>query len=530
MFQELNTYKNNLLFSAFLMTTFIFPLIGNISTADALGNYGCYDEEKNTHVRCLRSLLDSTQYGGTVPRSDGGLGNYGCYNEDKKTHVDCLRALLDQHGPYLAKGANTPHQLPPGTHPPCPPGTNCGPTPNAVTMAPPCPPGTNCDPIPSAGTMALNVEHPCYNVPPAERNGHACWNNATQEGQGGLNARITQLEIDLGTAYDGQASLNARIAQLEAELTASNAAQAPLNARIAELEKQLSDAREVHRISVERYEQSDRALRADLAAANAAQEPLNARIAQLEAELSASNSAQEPLNARIAQLEAELSNSAQAPMVTNRENQQLANPIETPIASQPNQPQSESSQPSSSSRLEEILERVQQRSQDLPDDIRSRELQRELEREAERCGRHRHRDDECIEILKKLEEIDPGRRERESARAEASRQEYRECYDSYAQGNNTVWSQGRCYDCDQAENSESNNCRKPRHATFCQARGMVWSNGSCFDCNEEFWRDRPVCENGNPIDNCTRQGKTWNDRNVGYGGTPRRLIFYGICE
>ena len=352
--------------------------------------------------------------------------------------------------PYLAKGANTPHQLPPGTHPPCPPGTNCGPTPNAVTMAPPCPPGTNCDPIPSAGTMALNVEHPCYNVPPAERNGHACWNNATQEDQGGLNARITQLEIDLGTAYDGQASLNARIAQLEAELTASNAAQAPLNARIAELEKQLSDAREVHRISVERYEQSDRALRADLAAANAAQEPLNARIAQLEAELTASNAAQEPLNARIAQLESELSNSAQAPMVTNRENQPLANPIETPVASQPNQPQ-----------------------------------------------------------------------------AEASGQGFWECHDSYAKGNNTVWSKGRCYDCDQAENSETNNCRKPQHERFCQARGMVWAGERCYDCNEDLRPGHPYCENGNPIDNCTRQGKTWNDRHV--SGWPKPT-FIGICE
>ena len=101
MFQEFKTYKNNLMFSAFLMTTFIFPFIGYISTADALGNYGCYAEYKNTHVSCLRSLLDSTQYGGTVPKGDGGLGNYGCYDKDKNTHVKCLRSLLDKHGPHL---------------------------------------------------------------------------------------------------------------------------------------------------------------------------------------------------------------------------------------------------------------------------------------------------------------------------------------------------------------------------------------------------------------------------------------------
>ena len=116
MFQSLKAYKNNLMFSAFLMTTFIFPLIGNISTADALGNYGCYAEYKNTHVNCLRSLLDSTQYGGTVPKSDGGLGNYGCYDKDKNTHVKCLRSLLDKHGAHLAQGANTPGQIPPGNN------------------------------------------------------------------------------------------------------------------------------------------------------------------------------------------------------------------------------------------------------------------------------------------------------------------------------------------------------------------------------------------------------------------------------
>tara|TARA_Y100001936_G_C15947707_1_gene598355 strand:+ start:307 stop:954 length:648 start_codon:yes stop_codon:yes gene_type:complete len=101
MFQEFKTYKNNLMFSAFLITTFIFPSIGNISTAEALGNYGCYDENRRTHITCLRQKLDSTPYGLTVPKDKRGLGKYGCGAKKRRKHVDCLRSLLDQHGPHL---------------------------------------------------------------------------------------------------------------------------------------------------------------------------------------------------------------------------------------------------------------------------------------------------------------------------------------------------------------------------------------------------------------------------------------------
>ena len=73
----------------------------------------------------------------------------------------------------------------------------------------------------------------------------------------------------------------------------------PLNDRILELENQLSDEREVHRISVERYEQSDRALRADLAATNAAQEPLNARIALLVNQLHTARESGTKLRSRL---------------------------------------------------------------------------------------------------------------------------------------------------------------------------------------------------------------------------------------
>ena len=235
----------------FLILFTIFSLLsfGLTAIAQEISSYGCENKDKKTHVDCLRSLLDSTQYGENHPGR--GSTHYACYGGDDdeklRKEVTCLKLKLDKYGPHLAKGASEPI-MPLGT------------------MPPPCPPGTNCDPTPNSGKMPLNVEHPCYNVPPAERNGHSCWNNTTQENQEGLNARITQLENDLKTAYEGQYALNDRIAQLEAELSASNSAQEPLsstrhnspslenssspqvelNARIGELGKELSTARQLN--------------------------------------------------------------------------------------------------------------------------------------------------------------------------------------------------------------------------------------------------------------------------------------------
>ena len=107
--------KQNILFALFL-SAFIFPFFGNTSNADALGNYGCGNPDRKTHVNCLRGLLDTTPYGLTVPKGKIGLGNYGCGkqagNIKKRQHVNCLRRLLDEHGAHLAKGAGT---MPPGT-------------------------------------------------------------------------------------------------------------------------------------------------------------------------------------------------------------------------------------------------------------------------------------------------------------------------------------------------------------------------------------------------------------------------------
>jgi hypothetical protein len=89
------------IFITLFLTTFMFPFFGNVSNADALGNYGCGDKNKKKHVNCLRGLLSSTPYGLTVQQSSpskDGLGNYGCGNKKKKKHTTCLRRLLDQHG------------------------------------------------------------------------------------------------------------------------------------------------------------------------------------------------------------------------------------------------------------------------------------------------------------------------------------------------------------------------------------------------------------------------------------------------
>ena len=120
-------------FIALFFTAFMFPFFGSINNADALGNYGCGNPDKRTHVHCLRGLLASTPYGLSVKQSNpssDGLGNYGCGNPDKRTHVNCLRGLLDQHGAHLQVG--NPAGGAPGMHPPM--GEDCAamPTPTEV--------------------------------------------------------------------------------------------------------------------------------------------------------------------------------------------------------------------------------------------------------------------------------------------------------------------------------------------------------------------------------------------------------------
>ena len=111
--------KRGYLFTALLFAVFMFPFFGSISNADALGNYGCGNPDKKTHVNCLRGLLSSTPHGLAVQQSspsNDGLGNYGCGNRNKRTHVNCLRGLLDQHGAHLQVGNHGGGA--PGMHPP----------------------------------------------------------------------------------------------------------------------------------------------------------------------------------------------------------------------------------------------------------------------------------------------------------------------------------------------------------------------------------------------------------------------------
>ena len=112
--------KRGYLFTALLFAVFMFPFIGNVSNADALGNYQCGNPDRKTHVNCLRAKLDSTPFGLTVPKGKRGLGKYGCGTKKRRKHVNCLRSLLDQHGPFLAKGATgqVPPMGQPGMNPP----------------------------------------------------------------------------------------------------------------------------------------------------------------------------------------------------------------------------------------------------------------------------------------------------------------------------------------------------------------------------------------------------------------------------
>ena len=162
--------KRGYLLTALLFTAFMFPFFGNISNADALGNYRCGKKQgnitKKQHVNCLRGLLTSTPHGLTVPKGKNGLGKFGCGNKNRKKHVNCLRRLLDQHGPHYAKGGaghtNATGMPPMGMNPPMPP---MGMPP--MGMNPPMPP-TGAQPVlpPTGGmpTAAMPPADPCMAV------------------------------------------------------------------------------------------------------------------------------------------------------------------------------------------------------------------------------------------------------------------------------------------------------------------------------------------------------------------------------
>jgi hypothetical protein len=98
--------KRNIMLVALFIAAFMFPSIGSVDTADALGNYGCNtpQTDRNRHVTCLRTLLSQNGAGHLSSPSDDGLGNFGCSAPTRSAHVNCLRALLDTHAPHVLGG------------------------------------------------------------------------------------------------------------------------------------------------------------------------------------------------------------------------------------------------------------------------------------------------------------------------------------------------------------------------------------------------------------------------------------------
>ena len=100
--------KTNIILIALFVAAFMFPSIGSVNTADALGEYGCETKDLNGTIVCLRQKLDGTAFGLTQPDGSHGSKDYGCGNKKNNwkdiDRINCLRALLDKHAPHLAKG------------------------------------------------------------------------------------------------------------------------------------------------------------------------------------------------------------------------------------------------------------------------------------------------------------------------------------------------------------------------------------------------------------------------------------------
>ena len=95
--------KRNTILIALFVASFMFPSIGSVNTADALGSYGCETKDLNGTIVCLRGKLDGTAFAATQSDGTHGSKDYGCGNSntEKQTwdRINCLRALLDKHAP-----------------------------------------------------------------------------------------------------------------------------------------------------------------------------------------------------------------------------------------------------------------------------------------------------------------------------------------------------------------------------------------------------------------------------------------------
>jgi len=97
--------KRNLMLMFLFLSALMLSSAGNVSNASALGNYYCNTVPlSNTHIDCLRGLLDQHAPHLNVPRGARGLGYYKCDIPDSNTwrHVNCLRASLDRNAPGVA--------------------------------------------------------------------------------------------------------------------------------------------------------------------------------------------------------------------------------------------------------------------------------------------------------------------------------------------------------------------------------------------------------------------------------------------
>jgi hypothetical protein len=104
--------KTKIVLIALFVAAFMFPSVGTVDTADALGNYGCWRENtQDEHIRCLRTLLRDNAPDHLSSPSNDGLGNWGCGRPTFPAHRDCLRSILDRHAPHVAinSGSNYNH-------------------------------------------------------------------------------------------------------------------------------------------------------------------------------------------------------------------------------------------------------------------------------------------------------------------------------------------------------------------------------------------------------------------------------------